>query len=131
MYPIIFNEVVLVLMSSRNATELGTTKMTPAVTELLDDNDATVTLASLSWQATAYPDTPDIVYIPLVFGIPPTYCAHDNHATVTPFPADVPGTTDTWPSHNTIREVFNYTHQHASRASVHNIDLHPAFNESN
>ena len=67
----------LVLLSTRHARELNMTRTPVAVTDLLDDNDSKVELATFHLTNGHAPDTPDIVFFPLVHGIPPTYCAHN------------------------------------------------------
>ena len=89
--PALFNQFSLVLMSTRSSLELKMTKSPVAITDLLDDSDVKVELTTIQWPNVSYPGTPDIVSLPLVHGIPPSYSAHDNHKVANAFPIDVPG----------------------------------------
>ena len=107
------------------------TKSHVAITDLLDDNDSKVELTTLQWPDMKYPGTPDIVFLPQVHGIPPSYSAHDNHKVANDLPIDVPGSTATWKYHDTIREVVDFAHRIGKGASLQHSDLHPVLNASN
>ena len=107
------------------------TKSHVAITDLLDDNDTKVELTTLQWPDMKYPSTPDIVFLPQVHGIPPSYSAHDNHKVANDLPIDVPGSTATWKYHDTIREVVDFAHRIGKGASLQHSDLHPVLNASN
>ena len=127
--PALFTKTALVLVSQRNGAKLGTTKQVTTVLDLVDEDNTKVKLDALEWTG-SYPDSPNINLVPIVYGIPPSYAAHDNHNVTEEFPVDTPEM-QTWPSYTTIQEFLAYTHQHANGASMHNHLRHPVFAEKN
>ena len=74
-------------MSHRNGTKLGATKQVTTVVDLVDEDGAKVKMDALHWTG-SYPDSPNINLVPIVYGIPPSYAAHDNHKVTKEFPVD-------------------------------------------
>ena len=85
--PSVFTKTALVLVSHRNGTSLGVTKQATTVVDLVDDVGDKVKLDALHWTG-SYPDSPNINFVPIVHGIPPSYAAHDNHDVTKEFPVD-------------------------------------------
>jgi hypothetical protein len=125
----VFSKVALVLISDRNATALGMTKLPTGVTELVDDEDVDVVITDV-FNGTAYPDGPVIVPMTLMNPLPVGYNAYHGHPIADLIPAAT-AASDKWKFTDAIHAVLSHAHTTARGASLHNHEVHSSFGESN